>query len=187
MKKNLLVFLMVCLFPVMVLKAQIDTCIVSTYIISSPPGAKVYVGERFVGQTPLSIKPDTIGRTPVILRHPGYKDYVILSASIKAGLIMINMEKEADLKNVQELQKGMLFGVPVSLIAAAGVVSGAAAAYFKVNADKMFANYQSQALGGHYDEGLLKKVNQYDRYSAAGLVVMEICAAALVYYLFRIE
>ncbi|MGB9592036.1 MAG: hypothetical protein ACPL1K_05925, partial [Candidatus Kryptoniota bacterium] len=144
------------------------------------------VGARVMGRTPLSINIDCTRNVPLILRHAGFKDYVIPSGSVKEGLMMVKMLKEPGF-NRQEKSEGMLFGVPVSVISAAGIASGIAAAYFKINADKMFASYQSQAFSGYYDNRLLKKVNQYDRISAASLAVMEVCAAALVYYLFMNE
>lgn len=187
MKKSLTWALLVCFLPIIVM-AQTDTSVVSTYIISSPPCAEVYVGRRLVGCTPLSIDLNKTRKGPLILRHAGYKDCVMSPASIKEGLMMVKMVRDADFDVAQrERKERMFFGVPVQLIGGVGVASGVAAAYFKINADKMFSNYQSQAFSGHYDDRLLKKVNQYDRYSAASLVVMEICAAALVYYLFRNE
>jgi|YelNatPaOPRAMG01_1025707.scaffolds.fasta_scaffold00404_13 hypothetical protein len=188
MKESLIASSLIWFLSVSVAVAKIDTCTVRAYIISSPPGAEVYLGDRLMGRTPLSIDIDTVRDGLIILRHSGCKDYVISSGSIKEGLVMVNMKKNGDFDVAQgEKKETSIFGVPVQLISAVGVVSGAAAAYFKINADKMFSNYQSQAFNGHYDGQLLKRVNQYDRYSATSLVVMEVCVAALVYYLFRNE
>ncbi len=70
--------------------------------------------------------------------------------------------------------------LPVYLTAGAAIIAGAAAAYFKIEADHRYRDYRETN-----DPALLGSIHRYDRASGIALAVCEINLAGLAYLLFR--
>lgn len=144
-------------------------------IMTSPSGAEVLIGDSVAGTTPLLLPYDLArsgqvrvrlagSSVPPIVVEPGSRSTVIIPLALDAG---------ADAE-VQDLHPGGS-GRTGILIAAGGVVlSGGAAAYFKISADEKNAEYQRTG-----DPALRDQRNRRDLQAAVSLVVLQVSAAVL--------
>ncbi len=73
---------------------------------------------------------------------------------------------------------GMRHKTPILISSIVGILSGAAAVYFKQEADESFSEFQRTQ-----DPKLLSRTDQYDTISGISLVTFEISLASLAYFL----
>jgi hypothetical protein len=144
-------------------------------VMTSPSGAEVLVGYSVAGTTPLLL-PYALARSgqvrvrlagttaPPVVVDPGSRSTVIIPLALDAG----------GGAEVQDLRPGGS-GRTGILIAAGGVVlSGGAAAYFKISADEKNAEYQRTG-----DPALRDQRNHRDLQAAVSLVLLQVSAAVL--------
>jgi hypothetical protein len=135
---------------------------------SSPQDAQVYFNDSLVGKTPLFIK-TTFGK--LTLRKSGYDDLEIFSEEIRIGKIFfMNYQVPEEEKN--------FFEKDIFKILTAGIVIlGATTAYFKLEADKKYDEYQFTG-----DSELLDDIRKYDRISAITFTALQINFGLLLYF-----
>ena len=135
---------------------------------SSPQDAQVYFNDSLVGKTPLFIKTNFRNLT---LRKSGYDDLEISSEEIRTGKIFfMNYQVPEEEKN--------FFEKDIFKILTAGIVIlGATTAYFKLEADKKYDEYQFTG-----DSELLDDIRKYDRISAITFTALQINFGLLLYF-----
>ena len=135
---------------------------------SSPQDAQVYFNDSLVGKTPLFIKTNFRKLT---LRKSGYDDLEISSEEIRTGKIFfLNYQVPEEEKN--------FFEKDIFKILTAGIVIlGATTAYFKLEADKKYDEYQFTG-----DSELLDDIRKYDRISAITFTALQINFGLLLYF-----
>jgi hypothetical protein len=147
-----------------------DTISTSTEILlnSSPQDAQVYYNDSLVGNTPLFIK---TGFRKLTLKKNGYDDLEISSEEIRTGKIyFMNYQVPEDEKS--------FFEKDIFKILTAGIIIlGATTAYFKLEADKKYDEYQFTG-----DSELLDDIRKYDRISAITFAALQINFGLLLYF-----
>ena len=135
---------------------------------SSPQDAQVYFNDSLVGKSPLFIKTNFRKLT---LRKSGYDDLEISSEEIRTGKIFfMNYQVPEEEKN--------FFEKDIFKILTAGIVIlGATTAYFKLEADKKYDEYQFTG-----DSELLDDIRKYDRISAITFTALQINFGLLLYF-----
>ncbi len=160
---------------------KVDVTLPSLYYINTEPyGVFVKMNDSIIGKTPLWLKAN--GEKNLIrLVKDGYSD-VIIPLPSGGGEIYHKMELlESKVKKISpyrlvDNEKNYL---PHYVSVGITVVAGSAAAYFKINADKYYNEYNRTG-----DRTMLKKMERYDLAAGISLGVCEISLIIVSYLLF---
>ena len=154
----------------------------SQYLITSTPfGAEVFAGDTSIGTTPLatSLDPD---RRSIVLRKDGYEASTIPISG--ATIISIPLKKlwtkeGGDEGYFKELDGEGRKPVGLYVAGAATIVSGVAAAYFKVKADGRYQEYLDSG-----DRRLLSQTNDLDTAAGIAIAATQLGLGLFTYFLF---
>jgi hypothetical protein len=143
-------------------------------VSSDPYGAKVYARDSLLGTTPLFLPARMEGQILRMTRD-GYEDALAPLAG-DLHLALVPLAGAAPSFLAASPLRSM---TPVYLSAGAGVLTGAAAAYFKIKADARYADYRSSGSAAD-----LRDVRNLDRWSSISLAMSEMALFVLAYQLF---
>ncbi|MBI1805967.1 MAG: PEGA domain-containing protein [Ignavibacteria bacterium] len=150
------------------------------HITSEPYGATVRFHDSIIGVTPLyftgyvqqnfvSLSKDGFEETTIPLSGDPREVHVILKP-----LRGFSRDKSSDYLSFDQSKNP----VPIYITTGATVLSGVAAAYFKIKADGYYDEYRRT-----YDPGTLDQVHRYDVVSGISLAASEISLLVLTYLL----
>lgn len=153
-------------------------------ILSIPSGAEVLVGDSAAGSTPFLLTLSAADSMPSItLRKAGYDSTKVDLSEARRGMQTVALKKlwipdqrGEDLEETEVTQKHGTFRVYLAGVATVGF--GAAAAYFKIQADDKNDQY---LLDGN--ASVRSQIHQYDTASAICLSLAEIGFGFLTYFL----
>jgi len=148
------------------------------FIASDPYGAEISDGDKVVGLTPLAVSLHGSPRS-FTLSKTGYQDLVFYASSDTFfNLVPLNgaMNSVQSPYLSQPATKDIL---PVYLTAAAAVLAGASAAYFKIKADNFSTDYTN--TGNNAD---LSRIHHNDTLAGISLVICQVNLLGLAYLLF---
>lgn len=154
----------------------------SRYLITSSPfAADVVVGDSSIGTTPLVTSME-LNQRSIMLRRPGYEPSTFRISDDHN--VSISLKKLWDKEGVDETYFKELNGrgeKPISLYiaGAATVVSGVAAAYFKVKADGRYQQYLNTG-----DRALLSQTNDLDTAAGIAIAATQVGLGLFTYFLF---
>lgn len=147
-------------------------------ITSEPYGARVMAGDSVLGQTPFVFstqRPQSV----VTLLKDGYENLtVVLTYSdpyVYGMLKPLQQARDLPVYLVREESNSIL---PIVLSASSAVVSGAAAAYLKIQADNLYSDYRMTGSAAN-----LERVRQLDIASGVALGISQLSLAVLSYLL----
>ena len=136
---------------------------------SDPQNVYVRESDSLIGFTPMLLENNI---QTIQLQKPGYKDKVIsqqdIAAGVKPELQFIGQVKD------ESFYESTLF----KLLVGTAIALGATTAYYKLEADKNFDEYQDTG-----DPAALDQTDKYDTISAATFVALQI-DFGLILYLF---
>ncbi len=154
----------------------------SRYLISSSPfGAEVIVGDSSIGTTPLVTSLD-LNQRSIVLQRAGYEP-----SSLRVSddhMVSIPLKKLWNQQGVDETYFRELDGrserpVGLYIAGAATVVSGVAAAYFKVKADGRYQQYLNTG-----NSTLLSQTNGLDMAAGIAIAATQVGLGLFTYFLF---
>jgi hypothetical protein len=138
-------------------------------IDSDPQNAYVKESDTLIGFTPFLIEDNF---KSLIVQKPGYSDKIVTAHGISTYIKPV-LEFTGEIKG-ESFYESTIFKV----LAGTLIVLGATTAYYKLEADKIFNDYQFSG-----DQTLLDQTEKYDRISAVTFVAMQI-NFGLILYLF---
>ncbi len=156
----------------------------SRYFVSSEPdGAGVYAGDSLIGRTPLVLQ--DVGSQEVLslrLRKEGYAEGNPVSVSDSPFLLNTSLQPEWLPERLHDhallkLDTGPST-TPLYIAGAATVISGTAAAYLKIRADRRYEQYLSTN-----DPAILSQTQSLDTAAAVALIATQVSVALLAYFL----
>jgi len=139
------------------------------FLDSNPQNIYVKESDSLIGFTPLLLEDNF---QTLLLQKPGYADQIISQQEIAAG-VKPELEFTGQLKG-ESFYESTLFKVLVGT----AIALGATTAYYKLEADKNFDQYQVTG-----DPALLDQTDKYDLISGITFVAMQI-DFGLILYLF---
>lgn len=159
------------------------------YLINTiPSGAGVYVGDSLVGQTPAMLESGSLPPgTMLTVRKEGYLSASVSLLGIRGGSVVLPLapsrgsEAEKVLSATAEVGPGKS-SLPLYITGAAAVIFGAAAAYFKVQADRKNDEYLISR-----DAALAAERNRLDSWAATCTVTMQVNVGIFIYFLLSNE
>jgi hypothetical protein len=153
-------------------------------ILSVPSGADVIIGDSLAGPTPFLLTLPSSDSFPAItLRRAGYDSALVDLSRAQRGTQTIALKKvwSPDQRGEEVDESGVGQGSETFRVYLAGAITvgfGAAAAYFKIQADERNTQYLES-----YSSSSLSQVHVYDTASAICLVFAEVGFGFLTYYL----
>jgi hypothetical protein len=149
-----------------------------------PSGATVLLDDSIAGLTPFILRQFLLENTrQVSLTLEGYEPAVVTAGSLLGEAIMLPLvrrwtpDTQPEFAAVQgESWEGRT--LPTVASGAGAVLAGAAAAYFKIQADD-----RNEAYGRGGDPGVLAERNRLDRAAAVSLVIMQVGVGLFMYLL----
>ena len=152
----------------------------SCYISSTPEGARIMLADSLLGITPMYVSKIGI-QAPLTLSKEGYKASLV---RLQSGGSLVHLKLDplggrpenagSFLSKDHESPKLSLY-----ISSGATVAAGAAAAYLKIKADKLYGDYRLNA-----DQGTLDKVHRLDLAAGISLAAFEVSFFILTYLLF---
>ncbi len=136
---------------------------------SNPQNVYVKESDSLIGFTPFLMENNY---QTLLLQKPGYEDKIVSSQEISAG-IKPELQFTGEIKG-ESFYQSTMFKVLIGTI----LTLGAATAYYKLEADIAFDQYQVTG-----DQALLDQTNKYDLISGVTFVAMQI-NFGLILYLF---
>jgi hypothetical protein len=151
------------------------------FITSEPYGATVQWNDSILGQTPLRISlPSSL---PVIMITKGgfQTETIPLSSDVhEVHVLLHTLQGEAGATSSMYLgSERSKSPMPLYLTTGATILTGAAAAYFKIKADNSYLDYRQNG-----DQSSLDSVHKFDALSGVSLAVCEVNLLLLTYLLF---
>ncbi|MBI4535423.1 MAG: PEGA domain-containing protein [Ignavibacteriae bacterium] len=149
-------------------------------VTSSPYGAEVLIRDSTAGTTPLVLKVDRSIRH-VVIRKEGYEDTSVDLRSDHRGILNTNLKKVWQSETepgLQDLDHSGPSSLRLYVTGAATVLSGAAAAYFKVKADNKYNQYLQTG-----DPSLRSETHRLDTASAIALAATQIGLGLFTYFI----
>jgi hypothetical protein len=136
---------------------------------SYPQNVYVRESDSLIGFTPMMLEKNI---QTILLKKPGYEDKIISQQEIASGL-------KPEMKFIGQI-KGESFyeSTLFKLLVGTAIALGATTAYYKLEADKNFDEYQITG-----DPALLEQTDKYDLISAVTFVALQI-DFGLILYLF---
>jgi hypothetical protein len=153
-------------------------------VLSIPSGAEVVVQDSVRGLTPYLMKLGEQEALPrITLRKPGYDTAEVTLSDAPRGVKTVSLEKrwqpESGEETPNELASGDEGGaLHIYLTGAATVLAGAAAAYFKIQADNKNSEYLR-----NLDPSLRSETRRLDTASALCLTASQVGFGLLAYFL----
>ncbi len=149
------------------------------HVTSDPFGAQIYWQDSLLGTTPyIGSLPDA--GTGLTLRKGGYRDAVVF-LSPRGEEYHARLEPLVPGQEQAYLTDGQAnHTLPLYVATGVTVLSGAAAAYFKIKADGFYDDYRQTGSTGPLDQ-----VHRYDLLSGVSLAVSEAGFLALTYLIFN--
>jgi len=156
------------------------------YLVRSDPfNAEVFLRDSLIGRTPLVIrKEDATSTTDLLLRKQGYEDTRLGLVGSERGVVTAALKRTWYHEGTENyllttVDNGKRFpSVRVYLTGVSTVFSGAAAAYFKIKADKRYQSYLTSR-----DPSVLSETHRLDRAAAVALVAAQISIGLFAYFL----
>jgi len=153
------------------------------FIMSTPFGAEVLVGDSVIGTTPIVTSP-SLSLESIALRKPGYEltsmhlaDYQDGVVSIPLKKIWQNDENGASYFKDYDGRGPKPAGLYISGVAT--ILGGVAAAYFKIKADDRYQQYLSTNNGS-----LLSQTNRLDTAAGIAIVATQLGLSLFTYFIF---
>jgi hypothetical protein len=153
------------------------------YIVSSYPfEADVVIEDSAVGTTPLLLTGDQVLKD-IRIRKDGYEPTNLDLARAHRGVVAVPLKKiwpghedgQSPFADPDKTESGRL---RVYITGSATILSGAAAAFFKVRADERYDLYRKTGEPSHLEE-----TRRLDRASAVALCATQVGLALIVYFL----
>ena len=139
----------------------------SIYLKTDPDDAYVMKKDSLIGHTPLFINP-LLGE--VLLTKPGYEQKSINLSGYDNSPVSLKFTGK---KSTGSFFESTAFRLFVSGI----VVLGGITAYYKIKADKRYADYQASG-----DGNLLTETRKYDLISGISFAALQVNFGFLIYY-----
>lgn len=152
-------------------------------LLSDPSGAEVLAGDSVLGTTPLLLPRDAVAHQSLVLRKEGYDQRTIMQPMEGAtrGFAAFSLTKAWNIEGdaiAYGAVKPSPNTVPLYVTGVATVLSGAAAAYFKIKADSRYQNYQQTG-----DQAFLRQTDRLDTAAAISLALTQAGLALFTYYI----
>jgi hypothetical protein len=150
------------------------------HITTEPYGATVLVNGLAAGTTPLDLRPGSV-REPVTVTKDGYDDVSVSLAGAERQVHLLLHPRSGSPADPQSLylsREQTKGSFPIVLTAGATVLTGAAAAYFKIKADNSYDDYRRNGT-----EASLSQVRALDVASGISLAASELGLFTLSYFL----
>ena len=149
------------------------------HLVTDPGSADIMFGDSVIAVTPCFLTDRYRGKA-LTARAPGYQDGLIVLPE-SGGVVTLRLQPSGSQPPPGPLisesqQQDML---PVYVSSGSAILSGVAAAYFKIKADNYYSDYLATG-----DPALLDKIHRFDTISGIALVVSQVRIGALTYYLF---
>lgn len=152
-------------------------------ITTTPFGAEVVLGDSVIGSTPLVTGPKMEGQS-LTLRRSGYEAAIIHLSAGQSGIVDVPLRKvwqddgngEPYLRDADSQGSG---SAGVYLSGAATVVSGFAAAYFKIKADNRYQQFLDTN-----DGRLLSQTHRLDTAAGLAIAATQIGLGLFTYFIF---
>ena len=139
------------------------------FLNSEPGDANVFVGDSLIGYTPLFI-PQNIGN--LRLEKKGYETRSILYSDIELNK-PVQLNFVGEVSNESFIDKTLF-----KVLAGSMIVLGAVTAYYKLEADDSFEEYEITG-----DQALLDRTNKFDKISGYTFAAFQINFGILLYYI----
>jgi hypothetical protein len=154
---------------------------------SSPSNAFVFRNDTLLGNTPLRYRSDYMMGGMVLFKRKNYRDLLYDMNTydpITGANVILKKSDNSALEETVRKNKGTQFKTSRNLTAILGLATASlAAGYFAFDfKDKANDQYDQYLLTGNKDK--LDESRKYDKYFAAGLVLMQAALGGLVYFVF---
>jgi hypothetical protein len=155
------------------------------YIITSSPfDAEVVIGDSVIGKTPLAVNSEFLSyqsKSPSI-RKLGYEPATLDLSSSRRGILSVSLKQiwqnDNDHEGIFRPNNGASsHTLRLTLSAASTVLSGAAAAYFKIKADDRYQSYRDTG-----DPALLSQTHRLDTGAGIALLAAQISLGLFTYF-----
>jgi hypothetical protein len=153
-------------------------------VTSNPFGANVFLSDSLIGPTPLVLNTNAdMTALKLSIRKQGYEPRVMNMSDNKRSVLAVNLKKiwqsGADQDALfRESHTNGSSNFRLYLTGATTILSGAAAAYFKVRADNRYRNYVRSR-----DPALLNETNRLDTAAAVALVATQLSLGLFTYFI----
>lgn len=153
-------------------------------IITTPSGAHVYAGDSLAGATPLVLLSDpALGNSVIRIQKAGYEQVNSSLSDASHGILGITLKKEwqsgwHDESILKDLDARNSNTLRLYITGATTVLSGAAAAYFKIKADDRLTMYKATN-----NPSMLSETNHLDTASGISLFITQVSLALFAYFL----
>ena len=137
-------------------------------IDSTPQDAAVKKGDEYLGRTPLFVNKNI---SSLFLYKKNYEPKEIFIKDEKAGNIRLNF-------NGRIKKESFIDSEWFPVLIGSALVLGGTAAYFKIEADETFEEYEKTM-----EQSLLDKTDRYDLYSGIALGALQVNFGYLIYKL----
>jgi hypothetical protein len=155
----------------------------SRYLLTSTPsGADILSGDSLVGRTPILLNANKM-QPAITLKKNGYEVSTFDVVNVERGVLGVVLKK----KWQRELEDDPVFNdangkgpdnLGLYITGATTVLSGVAAAYFKVRADDRYASYLSNG-----NPSLLSETNRLDTVAGVALVATQLSLGLFTYFI----
>jgi hypothetical protein len=153
------------------------------FITSIPFGAEVLVSDSVIGTTPIVTSPP-LSLESITLRKAGYEPTSVRPAVNQGGIISIPLKKiwqndENGWSYFKDNDGKSSKSAGLYIAGTATILSGVAAAYFKIKADDRYQQY----LGSN-NSSFLSQTNRLDTAAAIAIVATQVGLGLFTYFLF---
>jgi hypothetical protein len=149
------------------------------FVTSDPGGADVFFRDSLYGKTPLflpSVSRDWLSL--VRIRKEGYPE--VHPVRTGSGILTARFREEWEPESSTEPLMSEQSSAPLYLSGAATIISGTAAAYFKIKADNRYQQYLATN-----NPAFLSETHSIDSGAAVAIVLTQISVIMLVYFLLK--
>ena len=153
---------------------------VPTYysVTSEPYGAQVIMNDSVIGSTPFLLVSTTETQSITLVKEEYEPENIFLSPDLPHVHILLKPQPEKSLPRSYLSNPKPYNDTPIYLSTAATILGGITAAYCKVKADNLYAEYQQTG-----DASLISRVKSYDTASGIALGLSEAGLVFLSYLL----
>lgn len=155
------------------------------YIVTTSPfDAELVIGDSVIGKTPVAVNSEFFSnqlKSPGV-RKPGYEPVTLDLANAQRGILSVNLKRiwqnDNDQNEIFRPNNGQTsHTLRFTLTAASTILSGAAAAYFKIKADNRYQSYRDTG-----DPALLSQAHRLDTGAAIALLVSQVSLGLFTYF-----
>jgi hypothetical protein len=134
---------------------------------TKPQNVYVFDSDSLIGFTPLLIDE---GINSLVLRKPGYSEKLVSNPEIQTGI-------KPEMKFIGQIKDESFYGSTLfKLLVGTAIALGAATAYYKLEADKYFDEYQTTG-----NPEAMEQTDKYDLISGITFVVLQIDFGFILY------